>query len=92
MDNDSAHESSCSVASRFENFFFSEKMYLLDFKFYTIRKSASTEPWFCNSCLYENAFEPKAILKNDNHKFQVRECELCPNIECGLLKETNTGR
>ena len=58
----------------------------------SVASSASTEPWFCNSCLCENDFEPKAIICNNDSKFQTRECDLCPNLECGLLKETNTGR
>ena len=37
----------------------------------------STEPWFCNSCL-SNVTKPK--------------CDLCPNEQCGLVKETQSGR
>ena len=38
--------------------------------------SASTEPWFCNSCLLDN--------KSPN-------CDLCPN-QGGIFKETEAGR
>jgi hypothetical protein len=55
--------------------------------------SASTEPWFCNSCLFDDSLDPKTndSLKN-KCKFLYRDCELCPNIECGLLKETDHGK
>lgn len=53
--------------------------------------SASTEPWFCNSCLVANRFEPN-IVNQEGLKCFKRNCELCPNNECGLLKETENGK
>jgi len=50
--------------------------------------NASTEPWFCNSCLLHDLAEVEFNLT----KRSVHECELCPNVECGLLKETETGK
>ncbi|CAF0818675.1 unnamed protein product [Brachionus calyciflorus] len=53
--------------------------------------TASTEPWFCNSCLIENRFEPRIVDQKGLICFN-RSCELCPNTNCGLLKETENGK
>lgn len=67
----------------------------------TSTSSASTEPWFCNSCLVDDErIEPKiekssAVNANNatnSLKCFTRSCQLCPNVECGLLKETENGR
>lgn len=50
--------------------------------------NASTEPWFCNSCLLHDLGEGKFNYT----KRSVHQCELCPNVDCGLLKETETGK
>lgn len=67
----------------------------------TSTSSASTEPWFCNSCLVDDErIEPKIEKNNaananngtNTIKCFTRSCQLCPNVECGLLKETENGR
>ena len=64
----------------------------------TSTSSASTEPWFCNSCLVDDErIEPKIEKSNAANgtisiKCFTRSCQLCPNVECGLLKETENGR
>jgi hypothetical protein len=66
--------------------------------------AASTEPWFCNSCLVDDGLLMENLEQkqqqhphnNSNEKknrnFAKRMCELCPNVECGLLKETETSK
>ena len=50
---------------------------------------ASTEPWFCNSCLADK----KSSIKLGTNKPAIsRNCELCPNLNCGLMKETESGQ
>jgi hypothetical protein len=50
--------------------------------------NASTEPWFCNSCLLTDPLSTTFTLT----RRVIHQCELCPNTECGLLKETDNGR
>lgn len=51
--------------------------------------NASTEPWFCNSCLQTSYLDSQSF---DLTKRTINSCELCPNTECGILKETESGR
>ena len=50
--------------------------------------SASTEPWFCDSCLFDDDDDGQS----PNGGPRQRACELCPNTECGLMKQTDNGR
>lgn len=54
--------------------------------------SASTEPWFCNSCLFVNSNQIKIQNNQNKTDFRKIQCELCPNLECGLLKQIDNGR
>jgi hypothetical protein len=64
----------------------------------TTDSSASTEPWFCDACLHREQLETKTISPAADTTYKTpmrcfsRPCELCPNVECGLMKETENGR
>jgi hypothetical protein len=51
----------------------------------SVASSATTDPWFCNLCCLKDDFK----LKTSGDEVS---CELCPNVRCGLMKETNTGK
>ncbi len=61
----------------------------------TSDSSASTEPWFCDSCLHLDTLDMKKTSGSSSTntlKCFTRPCELCPNVECGLMKETENGK